>query len=456
MKRSLSLIGVYISVFTNSLMFKVVLPLASKMVMHFDMVDDRSETGYWVGLLGGSIMLGRFLSAPFWGWLCDHWGRRPTLLTGIVTTSLLALIFGISPGFYWALLFRFLQGLLSPIAVVARTVISELFASEDQASAMSWFVLMGSIGSIAGNIIGGFFDSTDGSSIQLFENYPFLLPNSLIAIFGIVSFILCFFFLDETYQQRDFDDCNNNKRFVDVIREPIVVQVTLLYIACTGNGTAFGELLVLWQWAKIKNGGFEFTTREIGTLSAITSMIYILYIKVLYKYLSDKLGITQLCKRTLFINIPLLLLIPLLTLARYTDVLKYIFISFSTLCYCSIEFMSITSSLLMINNSVYSKERGKLNGYTLALGNLARGLSPPVFSSVFAFTATSGHPYPLNFSFSFILLAISVFLAWNIARKLDDSLDYPKKIKLSECKELDQELVTVPVLDNRQNNIDRT
>ena len=446
----MSLFGVYISIFTNSLMFTVVFPMASKMIMYFGLVDNRSKTGYWVGFLGGSIMLGRFISAPIWGWLCDHWGRRPTLLTGIFTTSVLAILFGLSTSFYWALMFRFLQGLLSPITVVTRTIISELYPSKDQASAMSWFILIGSFGNITGNLIGGFFHDTDSSSIKLFEDHPFLLPNSIIALFGLISFVLCYFFLDETKQQESLIESSESRKFMDVIREPIVVQVTLLYIACSANGTAFGELLVLWEWAKIKNGGFEFTTGEIGTLSAVTSLIYIMYVKFLYKFMTDRYGITRVTRNSLLINVPVLFLIPCLTFAREWGIVKYFLIAITNLVYYSIELMSITSSLIMINNSVHPKERGKLNGYTLAIGNLARGFSPPVYGSIFAKTATSGNPYPFNFAFSFFLLAFCVYLAYIISTRLDPSLDHAKNSTAKEEKEIAQEMTAISIVDERE------
>ena len=45
-KRSIALFGIFISVFTNALMFTVVFPIASQMIMYFKLVENRSETGY--------------------------------------------------------------------------------------------------------------------------------------------------------------------------------------------------------------------------------------------------------------------------------------------------------------------------------------------------------------------------------------------------------------------------
>jgi MFS family permease len=413
------------------------------MIMFYGLVKNESETGYWVGFLGGSIMFGRFLSAPAWGWLCDHWGRRPTLLTGIVTTSLLAVLFGLSTTFYWAIAFRFLQGLLSPIAVVTRTVISELYQAKDQASAMSWYVMMGSLGNITGNAVGGFFAYTKGSSIQLLNDHPFLLPNFLIAFAGLISFILCFCLLPETKTQESLLGPTRSRNFIQIIKDKKVIQVTLLYIICFSNKTGFGELIVLWEWAKLKNGGFQFTTEEIGSLSAITSLVFILYINILFRFMTDKYGVTKVTSRSLFFNIPALLLFPLLSYSNNTEYLKYILIVLCSLFYYSIEFMSLTSSLILINNSVLSSERGKVNGYTLAISNLARGSSAPIFGSIFAKTATSSYPYPFNFAFAYIVLAVCVYIAWRISKNLDSSLNHPKSESKIEIKEIGQEMANI-------------
>jgi hypothetical protein len=235
-----------------------------------------------------------------------------------------------------------------------------------------------------------------------------------------------------------------------MVKDPLVIQVTLLYIACSTNGTAFGELLVLWEWAKIKNGGFEFTTGEIGTISAITSLIYICYVKFLYKFMTDKYGLVKLTSRSLFLNILAVLVFPALTSTRHTDYLKYILIVTSTLFYYSLEFMSITSCLILINNSVHSSERGQLNGLTLAVGNLARGFSPPIFGSIFAKTATSSNPYPFNFAFSYFILSGCVYLAYILANKLDPSLNHAKGQSAKEEKEMVQEMTAISIVDERE------
>lgn len=451
-KRDLALFGIYISVFTNSLMFTVVFPMASKMITYFGLVENRTETGYWVGLLAGVLMIGRFLSSPIWGILCDKWGRRPVMLLGITTTSIFAILFGMSTNFIWALSFRFLQGLFSPITVVTRTLIGEMYSGKEQAAGMSYFTLIGNIGNISGNILGGFFEDPGNSGIfacQLFRTYPFLLPNFMIAVFGVISLVFCGVFLKETKKEISLLESEQPRGVVDLFKDPAVLQVTGIYCMCSFIGTAFSELIVLLLWADRDNGGFAFSPSEIGIVTGGTSFLLVLYIRKLFTKTVERNGLTGNIKNILQITIPVMIIYPLVSLSRYYQIMKFIILIGANLVCFTLDFMTITSTLIMLNNAVNAFERGKLNGVSMALGNLSRSISPPIFGVSFATTAKSGLPYPLNFGFSYILLSGFITIASLIARKLDKKLDHSKdhiseekisemvSISLSEETELD-------------------
>jgi MFS family permease len=456
-KRTLAIIGIHLSVFTNSLMFTVVFPIASKMVMHYGLVENRSETGYWVGILGGSIMVGRFISSPFWGILCDRWGRRPTMLLGIVTTSVLAILFGTATSFFWAVLFRFLQGLLSPISIVTRTLLGELYPAKEQTSSMSCFIIIGSLGNISGNFMGGFFQDPKGLGIPFLDQFPFLLPNLCLAGFGLLSFILCVFFLPETKHADGLLSRTPPRKFSQILCDPLVIQVLMLYGACSSNGTSFGELQVLLMWAKKENGGFEFSPEQIGAISATTSFIFMCYIRTLYKFLVDKIGLIFTTQTVLKYSIFVLLLMPAISYSRYYDILRHFCLIFFPMIFLSFEFICITSTLIMINNSVVTSERGKINGISTALGNLIRGISPPVFGYTFAATANRGWSYPFNFAFSYILLAGVVTIAWVFSKRIQFGLSHPREELLEtreEVKKVEEnveaEMISMSVIEETQ------
>jgi len=60
-----------------------------------------------------------------WGWLSDKLGRRPVLLFGVCATIACELLFGFSQNFAWAIVARFLWGILNGNIGVGKTYISE-------------------------------------------------------------------------------------------------------------------------------------------------------------------------------------------------------------------------------------------------------------------------------------------------------------------------------------------
>jgi hypothetical protein len=326
-----------------------------------------------------------------------------------------------------AISLRFLQGLLSPLTVTTKTLISQLYTSKEQVSAMSWFIIVNNFGSISGNIIGGYLEDPQNYNIWLFNQFPFLLPNLIIALIGLISLILCCLYLEDMEFSESLLCTDKPRNFLDLIKDPIAQQALIIYLICSCNGAGFGELLVLWVWAKKENGGFEFTPNEIGTMSAFTICLFIIYIRPLYKILVDNYGLINSSKYCLRITFIVVLLLPLITFTRFTEYLKWVFLIFGPLVYYSLDFVSITNSLIYINNSVKANERGKLNGISLAVVSMGRGLCTPIYDTIFAATAESGYYYPLNFAFAFIILSVSIlitsFLVGSTSKELEHGRD---------------------------------
>eukprot|EP00904_Undaria_pinnatifida_P008634 jgi/Undpi1/4900/HiC_scaffold_19.g08252.m1 len=72
---------------------------AGYMVEHLGVVDDKDEAGYYAGLMSSSFMIGRLLSSHLWGIAGDRLGQRFVLVFGIVSTTILSVVFGCSTTF---------------------------------------------------------------------------------------------------------------------------------------------------------------------------------------------------------------------------------------------------------------------------------------------------------------------------------------------------------------------
>ncbi|CBN78854.1 conserved unknown protein [Ectocarpus siliculosus] len=90
------------------------------------------SSGYFAGLLSSSFMFGRVISAYFWGIVADRCGRRPVVLLSLASTGGLAVAFGFSTTFLWALACRFLLGLLNGMTVIFPTLVSEICGKEHE------------------------------------------------------------------------------------------------------------------------------------------------------------------------------------------------------------------------------------------------------------------------------------------------------------------------------------
>ena len=73
----------------------------------------------------------------FWGMLSDRFGRRPVLLTGLAVYTVAALLAGLSSSFIGLLAWRFVHGVAAASAVVARSVIRDLYEGRRMARVMS-------------------------------------------------------------------------------------------------------------------------------------------------------------------------------------------------------------------------------------------------------------------------------------------------------------------------------
>jgi MFS transporter, DHA1 family, multidrug resistance protein len=85
-------------------------------------------TSYMIGLSGGQLC---------WGPLSDRFGRRPVLIAGLVLYTVAAILCAVSSSFGALLGWRFAHGLGAASAVVARSVIRDLYSGRYMARVMS-------------------------------------------------------------------------------------------------------------------------------------------------------------------------------------------------------------------------------------------------------------------------------------------------------------------------------
>ena len=439
----LRVLGIYLSVFCNAFVFTLVFPFASKFVMDTGKSDSRSATGYWVGILTFSLMLGRALASPIFGVICDKWGRKPVMLVGLFSTIVFSGLFGVSQNYWWGVSIRFLTGFFTPLSLVCKTLLSETMPADKQASAMAWFAMSWQTGNISGNVVGGILVDPVSSGIVtggILAEFPYLLPNLVASGVAVVTTVLVVFTLDETLKTDQQKTSQDSRTIWDIAKEPVVLKILVVYFLLCVNSTAYHELISLWCWARKEHGGFEFRTEDIGITLGISSTFLLLFQKRIHSYFVGKYGVLKFEQYTIGISVPVLLAIPLGTFLRYSATFSWVAVIACSICWWLNNFFCMSAMIVLSNNCVVAKERGRLNGIFLTVGSFARSISPVVFGNVFALTTESGYSYPINFAFSFNLMALIAFIGSRIVQKLPPQLDYPKE-KLIDNDEIHKHLL---------------
>lgn len=63
----------------------------------------RERTGYYAGYVASSFTFGRILSGYLWGHFTDSFGRKPTVVVGLLSMQIFSLAFGLSTSYAQAL-----------------------------------------------------------------------------------------------------------------------------------------------------------------------------------------------------------------------------------------------------------------------------------------------------------------------------------------------------------------
>ncbi|KAF8462540.1 major facilitator superfamily domain-containing protein [Kalaharituber pfeilii] len=181
-----------------------VFPYLYFMIESFDV--PKKDIAFWVGVTSASFAYAQFTSGILWGRASDRFGRKPTILCGLLGTFLSSLLFGFSKSLPMAITSRCMAGLLNGNVGILRTLVAEIVPQKElQPRAFS---LMPLVISIFGPAVGGYLSEPVKNHPRyfppggFFAKYPYALPNLFNCVLFALGAIIGFLFLEETLESR--------------------------------------------------------------------------------------------------------------------------------------------------------------------------------------------------------------------------------------------------------------
>ncbi|KAG2378528.1 hypothetical protein C9374_008167 [Naegleria lovaniensis] len=203
------LLVVFFMYLCDSLSMTSLFPYISFMIADFQLTENPTEYGYYVGLVASSYFLSQFICSFIWGYLSDVVGRRPVLLCGVFCGAFCVMAFGFSKWFWWACICRFMFGLLNGNLGVTKSYLGEITDSTNQTRAFALTSITFGISSVLGPLVGGVFSRPHAQYprfMELFPEwiqnisriFPYILPNFIISTLAFTGFVIGYFRLQET------------------------------------------------------------------------------------------------------------------------------------------------------------------------------------------------------------------------------------------------------------------
>jgi hypothetical protein len=219
--------------------------------------------------------------------------------------------------------------------------------------------------------------------------------------------------------------------YLTLLADHTVLLIILIYSLSATVHAAMLDLIPVWSWAKWTDGGLEMSIQTIGYTIAIANAVIAVAQQVVFARLSAAKGYLWVLYCNSICFIPMTLLLPL---SHYLLDSPFLFWTYflTTFSLWSLFCQQIfTVEFLLINNCVQRKQRGKMNGLSMTISSLFRSAASPVFTVLFAMTATGGLAYPLDFTCAFSVISIVLAICYLLSLRLPTSIERSKDYQVS-------------------------
>ena len=243
--------------------------------------------GIWVGILVSAFSLAQILSAPLWGRVSDHYGRRPALLVSLSAAAVAYVVFAFSQSLWLLLISRLVQGAGGGTVGVIQAYVADATEPKDRAKSLGWLSAATNLGVTIGPVLGA-------ASLVMGRSAPGLLAAGLC----VLNIAFAWAFLTETHvgsRRGGAAATATRPRHViaQVLRNPGEPAPRLIWIYAIGMGAfmGFNSILVL-----VLADRFAITAENIWMVFTWNGAVAVLTRAFILGHMVDWLGEARLAR----------------------------------------------------------------------------------------------------------------------------------------------------------------
>jgi DHA1 family tetracycline resistance protein-like MFS transporter len=337
----------------------------------------------------------QFVFAPLIGNLSDRFGRRPVLLTSVVTFAIDNLICALAPNFAILLIGRILAGISGGSYSTASAYIADVSTDDNRARNFGLLGIAFGVGFILGPIIGGFLGEF-GPRVPFFG----------AALISFLNFVVAYFLLPETLSAKDrrtFEWKRSNPlgALKQMRNHKGILWIGLVFFMLT-----LGHMSYPAVWAYVGSYRYGWSESDIGMSLGIYGLCSAIVMGLILPRIVSRFGEW----RTAVIGLTFAMLGFFGYASAWQGWLVYVVIVATCL-----EGVADPAMRSIASAKVPASEQGELQGALTSLFSITNIIGPLIFTQIFAvFTAPgasitfSGAPYVLGGVF--VLIGLIAFI----------------------------------------------
>ncbi len=353
------------------------------------------------GIISSIFSILQFIFSPFWGKLSDLYGRKKILIYTNIGLGLSYLFWLFSKSFTMFLLSRVVGGIMSGNLGIASAAMADMSNKENRTAYMGLVGMAFGLGFVVGPVFGGILYYVGNEYFRHLLENSFFHPFSICAfgsfLLSLISILLNFFFLEETYQPSQKPTRERISIMqIKQLHEPIKLGIWLNLIYMLIFTSYEFTFTFFYKFT------FNLTPKEIGFVFLYLGILIAIGQGFLSRILSGKISEKTMMQLGIISISITFLLQPILK--------QNIFFSLLTLIPLALG-NSLFQPAVNSYTSLHSKkeEYGYVLGLMRSLGSLSRAIGPFIGGSLY---------WMLGLQISYLIFILVLLLALYLTFRL--------------------------------------